>query len=352
MKTRLKLGDYEVVDGAPPYVIAEIGVNHEGVLDRAKLLIDRAKAGGAHCAKFQTYKADRLASRHSPPYWDESQEPAESQRMLFARYDAFGPAEYRILAEHCRKNDIEFLSTPFDLDAVAWLDPLVRFFKIASADITNIPLLRRVGRCRKPVLLSTGASSLSEIDAAIRTLGDAGAADIALLHCVLAYPCPFEEANLGAIAGLKRIFPGHIVGYSDHTMPDPGMLVLMTAWLGGAQVIEKHFTDDKARPGNDHYHAMDQGDLKRFSDNVRFVAGLKGHERRQPYAIESPARRHARRSIVAARPIAAGEILSEENLMTKRPAHGLPPTLWDEVLGRRARRPIADDQPLTWEDVA
>lgn len=347
----MQLGNHRIIDGAPPYVIAEIGVNHEGSMEKAKQLIDLAKAGGAQCAKFQTYKADSLACRNSPTYWDTNEEPTKSQHALFAKHDSFGLSEYQSLAAYCRTVGIEFLSTPFDLEAVEWLDPLVHFFKIASADLTNTPLLRHVAATRKPVLLSTGASTLPEIEAAIGLLETAGTRDIVLLHCVLAYPCPHGDANLDMIAQLRRVFPGRTVGFSDHTTPDPGMRVLLAAWLKGAQVIEKHFTNDKSLPGNDHYHAMDIDDLARFIADVEFVAGLGGDGYKRVLAIEEPARLHARRSIVAARAICPGEVLSTENLTTKRPGHGLSPILWDEILGRHARREIADDKPLVWADI-
>jgi sialic acid synthase SpsE len=347
----VRIGPHILGDTVGPFMIAEIGVNHEGSLDRAKRLIDLAKAGGAHAAKFQTYKAESLASQDSPAYWDTTKEPVANQRQLFAKHDSFGLAEYEALAAHCRVVGIEFLSTPFDLQAVEWLEPLVNAFKVASADLTNTPLLRRIAKSGKPILLSTGAATLGEIDTAIVTLEEAGAVDIVLLHCVLAYPCPYEDANLGMIGGLRRAFPERLIGYSDHTVPDAGMKVVLAAWLKGAVVIEKHFTDDKTLPGNDHYHAMNGDDLARFTADARFVAGLIGSSHKHPLTIEEAARLHARRSVVAARPIAAGEVLSEAMLTTKRPAHGVPASLWDQIIGRRTRRAITADTSLKWDDL-
>lgn len=334
-----------------PYVIAEIGVNHEGSLDLARKLIDLAKAGGADAAKFQTYKAGRIASRHSPAYWDVSKEPTPSQHALFQKYDAFGPEEYAILAEHSRNVGIDFVSTPFDLGAVDLLDPLMGFFKIASADLTNVPLLRQVAAKGKPVVLSTGAATLGEIDMALDTLRRAGATEIALLHCVLNYPCPDANAHLNMIEGLQRSYPELAVGYSDHTVPDEAMLVLTAAWLKGAVILEKHFTHDKTLPGNDHYHAMDAEDLRRFLANVDRIGTALGAVHKAPLPDEEPARRHARRSIVADRPIATGEVLGAHNLTCKRPAHGISPLYWDEVVGRRTSRAVAEDTPLQWADL-
>jgi sialic acid synthase SpsE len=341
------------VFGAPmdPYVIAEIGVNHGGDLGLALRLIDLAHEGGAHAAKFQTYKAEKLASRHSPAYWDTSKEPATSQHALFARYDAFGPKEYRALADHCRKVGIDFLSTPFDLEAVDLLDPLVPAFKVASADITHVPLLRAVAGRGKPVLLSTGAATLPEIEFALATVRAAGAEEVALLHCVLNYPTPYENAELGTIRELIRVFPGVAIGYSDHTVPTPGMEVLQSAVLLGATVLEKHFTHDKALPGNDHYHAMDVDDLRHFFAGMAFQRTVLGGGTRT-VEREAAARAHARRSLVAARHLNAGEVLSERDLIAKRPGHGISPVHWDEVIGRRLARDVAEDALLDWADLA
>ena len=168
-----------------PYIIAEIGVNHEGDIALAKRLIREAKDGGAHAAKFQSYKANKIASKNSPAYWDQSKEPTDSQFKLFQKYDGFGEAEYKELAEYCRTLGIDFMSTPFDLDAVDFLAPLMPAFKIASADITNVPLIRKCAGTGKPLIISTGAATLSEIELALTTAKQAGARNVALLHCVL-----------------------------------------------------------------------------------------------------------------------------------------------------------------------
>lgn len=347
----LTLGARTVADGGRPYVIAEIGVNHGGDMDLARRLIDLAREGGADAAKFQSYKAGRIASRHSPAYWDTSKEPTPSQFQLFTKYDRFGPDEYAALAEHCRDVGIEFLSTPFDSGAVDFLDPLVPFHKIASADLTNVPLLRQVAGKGKPVLLSTGASTLAEIDNAVRVLRAAGCTQLCLLHCILNYPCPEENAHLNMIEGLKRAYPELVIGYSDHVVPDPAMLVLTTAWLKGAVVLEKHFTHDKSLPGNDHYHAMDVHDLKRFVANVDYVSRTLGSGHKAPLAAEAPAREHARRSIVVDRPLKAGQVVTEADITYKRPAHGISPVHWDEVIGRKAARDLPEDHILQWEDL-
>jgi sialic acid synthase SpsE len=344
------LGSRTLRSGDRPYLIAEIGVNHEGSLEQARRLIDLAKEGGADAAKFQTYKAARIASRDSAAYWDTSKEPTRSQFELFRKYDKFGFADYEALARHCQTVGIDFASTPFDSDAVDFLEPLVSFYKIASADITNVPMLRQVAAKSKPVVLSTGASTLAEIDMAIATLTEAGCGDLVLLHCILNYPCAYSCANLNMIEGLRRAYPEHVIGYSDHTVPDERMLVLSAAWLKGALVLEKHFTHDKTLPGNDHYHAMDVLDLKRFQQNVSLLAEVLGQTHKAPLASEQPAREHARRSIVIDRPLKAGQVIAAADITYKRPGHGVSPLFWDEVIGRKVVRDLQEDDVLQWQD--
>ena len=349
----ITLGSRHVTDDSPPYVIAEIGVNHEGSMDTAKRLIDLAREGGADAAKFQTYKAETLASRHSPAYWDLAKEPTTSQFRLFQKYDSFGPDEYNALAEHCGQVGIDFASTPFDSTAADLLAPLMPFFKIASADLTNTPLLRQVARFGKPVVLSTGASTMAEVRDAVATLDAAGCTELSLLHCVLNYPTADENANLGMITSLRSEYPDTVIGYSDHTVPDDGMTALSTAYLLRARVIEKHFTHDKSLPGNDHYHAMDVGDLKRFLENVNrldSMLGAGGAER--SVDAEESARLNARRSIVLDVDVDAGASLTESMLTYKRPGTGVSPLHWDEVLGRRVARSLERDHVLQWTDLA
>lgn len=349
----LQLGSRLLTPFARPYVIAEIGVNHEGSIDQARRLIDLAKEGGADAAKFQSYKADTLASRHSPAYWDTSKEPTASQHQLFSKYDSFSPADYVALADHCRRTGIDFVSTPFDDAAIEFLDPLMAYFKIASADITNIPFLRKVAAKGKPVLLSTGASTLGEIDSAVDALAGAGCRDIVLLHCILNYPTANADAHLRMITGLRRAYPDRPIGYSDHTLPDDAMTSLVTAHLLGAVVIEKHFTHDKTLPGNDHYHAMDVHDLARFvalADRTQVLLGPSDHK--APIASEQISRRNARRSIVLARNVTAGHRLEAADLTYKRPGTGVSPSHWDEVLGRAVTRALEADDVLQWDDLA
>jgi len=352
MAPQVVLGSRTMTPTSRPYIIAEIGVNHEGSLDLAKRLIELAKEGGADGAKFQSYKADTLASKHSPAYWDTSKESTRSQHELFQKYDNFEPADYAALAEHAKRCGIDFLSTPFDDAAVDYLQPLVPFYKIASADITNTPLLRRVARTGKPVVLSTGASNMDEIRWSVRTLHDAGATDVVLLHCILNYPCENRNAHVRMITGLAEAFPDYLIGYSDHTVPDPDMTALAVAYSLGAVVLEKHFTHDKTLPGNDHYHAMDVHDLRRFVERMGTIADILGEtEAKSPIATEEISRLNARRSIVLARAVRAGQALTEADLTYKRPGTGVGPQDWDRVIGMTVNKDLDDDHVLTWDDL-
>lgn len=348
---KIQLGNRIITKGALPYLIAEIGVNHEGSIELAKRLIELAKEGGADAAKFQSYKAETLASRYSPSYWDLQKEPTTSQYELFKKYDHFGEKEYRQLAEYCQKCGLDFLCTPFDDNSINFLLPLMPFYKIASADITNLPFLRKISRTQKPIVLSTGASTLVEIDLAVRELRQAGSTAIALLHCVLNYPTKNENAHLNMINSLQQVFPDLVVGYSDHTLPDQDMLALTTAFLKGALIIEKHFTHDKTLPGNDHYHAMDVDDLKRLRLQLEKISTMLGLEIKQPLESEEISRSNARRSIIIKRDVKAGTLLTEDDLTYKRPAFGLSPLYWDQVIGCKAVSDLKEDQILTWADI-
>ena len=346
------LGTRTITATSKPYVIAEIGVNHEGSMEAAKRLIDQAKEGGADAAKFQSYKAGSLASKNSPSYWDTQKEKTQSQYTLFKKYDLFGADEYVELARHCEKVGVDFVSTPFDDRAVDFLDPLVSYFKVASADLTNTPFLRKIASKEKPVILSTGASSLSEIEEANHTLATAGCPEVVLLHCILNYPTTDANAYLKMISSLKRTFPDQIIGYSDHTMPDENMTSLLAAYLLGAVVLEKHFTHDKTLPGNDHYHAMDLQDLAQFTRLADKTYELLGSDEiKRPIESEEPARRHARRSIVLLEDVGKGQRLTEKNLTYKRPGSGISPLHWDRVLNRSINRPLEADHILQWEDL-
>ena len=329
-----------------PYLIAEAGVNHEGSMDLAKRLIDEAAEGGAHAIKFQTYKAETIASKHSPYYWDLSMEPTRSQFELFKKYDKFLKKEYEELKLYCDKAGIEFMSTPFDAESAIFLNDLMPVFKISSSDITNLPFIELQCSFGKPILLSTGASYLWEIQQAVELIEKYNI-PLCLLHCVLNYPTPNKNAHLGMIWDIKQNFPKHVPGYSDHTLPQ-GMEVVLKAVLLGAAIIEKHFTFDKLLPGNDHYHAMDKDDLKLFWTKWNETNDLLGGFKVTSLPEEEPARKNARRSLVAAKHIPIGKVLEESDLTWKRPAHGVSPKFIKELVGRVAKIEIKEDEIIQW----
>mgnify|MGYP000288142494 CR=1 FL=1 len=335
-----------------PYIIAEIGVNHENSMEKAKQMIKEIAESGGHAAKFQTYKADKIASeKHAPSYWDLSSEPCTSQHELFKKYDSFGIEEYEELSNYCKELGVDFISTPFDVDSVRALDKFMDYFKVASADVTNIPLLRAIGKTEKPVIMSTGAATLGEVETAINTLRQAGATDVALMHCVLNYPTPKKNAQMSLMRDLIRIFGDECpIGYSDHVRPndDGTMPALEIATLHGALVIEKHYTYDKNLSGNDHYHAMDKSDLKQFTEKLGEYRDLYGGGPRN-MKLEEQALANARRRIIASKQIKKGDILGEGNLIALRSNNGIDISLWDKVINTRAANDIEQGTPLSWE---
>lgn len=339
------------------YLIAEIGVNYydiaekEGisVIDAAKLMIDEASNVGIDAVKFQSYKAEKIASKYSPSYWDTSEESTTSQYELFKKFDNFGIKEYEELADYCKDKSIDFLSTPFDFDSADYLERLMDVYKISSSDITNIPFIKHISKKLKPVLLSTGASNINEIKEAVNTIKSEGVSDITVMHCVLEYPTPYDHANLDMIMSLKKEFPENMIGYSDHTKPDECMDVIKTAWFLGATIIEKHFTLDKTLKGNDHYHAMDCNDARKIIDGLEFIKKIKGSESKECLESENISRMNARRSIVANVNISKGTVITEEMVTFKRPGIGISPADLDNVLGKKAAIDINEDSILQYD---
>ena len=336
-------------DGFGPFLIAEAGVNHEGSMNTAKRLIDEAKQGGADAIKFQTYKASTLASKFSPAYWDTSKEKTKSQYELFSKHDSFWFDEMVELKKHCDDVGIDFMSTPFDFESAEFLNDLMDCFKISSSDLNNKPFIEHICSFEKPIILSTGASSLDEIEETVSWI-DAYKNELALLHCVLNYPTPDKNANLGMIKGLRENFPNNIIGYSDHTLPN-NMMNLVTATLLGAQIIEKHFTHDKTLIGNDHYHAMDLSDLKNFYNQINQINLTFGIKKVGFDKAEEISRKNARRSLVLSSNLKEGTIIKKDHIQIKRPAHGIEPKYIEEVIGKKLKIDKKEDDFLNWSDL-
>ncbi len=338
-------------DAHQVFIIAEAGVNHNGDLDIARELIDAAAHAGADAVKFQTFTAADLVRANTPKadYQQQTTGKDESQFDMIRRLELDREAHQHLI-DHCRKRDILFLSSPFDLDSIDLLAQLgLPLFKIPSGEITNLPYLRKIGSLDKEVLLSTGMSDLEEIGAAIHTLRAAGLRkQITLLHCNTEYPTPMADANLRAISTLAQTFllP---VGYSDHTL---GIEACIAAAALGATVLEKHFTLDRTMAGPDHAASLDPESLGHLVAAVRNISLALGTGVKIASPSEQKNKPNARKSIVAARHIRQGERFSDANLTTKRPAWGLSPMLWDSLVGTIADRDYAKDDFIALPDAS
>lgn len=359
-KKTIKINNIIISDESKPFIVAEAGVNYYDIakkeniepIEAAKLMIKEAAAAGADAIKFQTYKAEKLASVYSPAYWDTTKEKTRSQYELFKKYDKFNEADYKKLAGYAAENNIIFISTPFDEESAEIIDKLTPVFKIASADITNFPLLKRIAQKKKPIFLSTGASTIKEIKEALEVMKNEGNNNIVILHCILNYPTKYQDANLRMIGYLQEIFPHYLTGYSDHTLPDKNMITLTSAVLMGAKVIEKHFTLDKSLPGNDHYHAMDPQDLRVFIKNIDLLEEILGKKEKQPLESELTSIKYARRSIVALSNMPKGLKVSPNMVICKRPGTGISPSFLDKIIGKITKREIKKDEVIKWEDLS
>ena len=346
---QIRIADRKVGSRCPTFIIAEAGVNHKGSLERARQMVWEAAGAGADAIKFQSYKAETLVTRWAPRYWQD-REPSGTQYAIFKQSDAFGEDEFASLFQECERAGISFLSTAFDLQFVDLLDELgMPAFKVASADITNHPMLRHIAGKGKPILISTGASTMQEIESAVQVLHDEGNDQIILLHCVLSYPTPNEHANLLRIPALGQAFPDCIIGLSDHTIPDTSVTVPVAAVALGAAVVEKHYTLNRSWPGDDHYLSVDSHLLSTMVENIRIVEAAMGSPEIGFLPIEEAARRYARRSIVAAHDIPAGTKLCEWMLTMKRPGTGIQPSEMARVVGRITKTLIREDAALTWD---
>lgn len=326
------------------FVIAEAGVNHNGSIELAKQLIDVASEAGADAVKFQTFKAENLVSKHATKaaYQRETTDNEESQFDMIKRLE-LDVDRHKELMDYCNQKKIMFLSTPFDHDSIELLEKMgLEVFKIPSGEITNLPYLRHIGRLDKKVILSTGMADIGEIEDALDVLIEAGTKkkNITVLHANTMYPTPMEDVNLKAMQTIACTF-GVEIGYSDHTL---GIEVPIAAVAMGAQVIEKHFTLDKTMEGPDHRASLEPDELKAMVKAIRNIEKALGSGIKKTSLSEKPNMEVARKSIVAAREIKKGEVLSEDNLAVKRPGNGLSPMRWDEIVGTNASRDYRQDE--------
>ena len=339
-----------------PYFIAEVGVNHENNLSLARKMIKQAAEAGASAVKFQTYKAELIASKKSPAYWDTSKVRTKSQFKLFKKFDKFDFKHYLELKKTCDHYNVDFLSTPFDNKSADFLNKLVKYFKIASADITNIPLIDKILTFKKPIIFSTGASNLKEIKKTYNYIKKQNKKiDVGILHCILSYPTEYKDSNLEIIRLLKKNFSTATIGLSDHTIPDKNMIILTKAFDMGAKIIEKHFTEIKfkGKKNNDHFHSINSNDLKNFFYNINLIKKAIGKKSNNRHVLPSEiaSRKFARRSMYTCQAIKKNDKFTPENLIPKRPGIGIYPTDAKKIYGRKASKNIADDTLLTWKMV-
>ena len=326
------------------YIIAEAGVNHNGKLDLALKLCDAAKEAGVDAVKFQTWKTENIvtAQARQAAYQTENTGVEESQfdmlKKLELSYDHF-----RYIQEYCNKIGIEFLSTPDEEESLEFLVSLgLPFIKVGSGEVTNIPYLRKIASYGKPVILSTGMSTLAQVATAYDTLLESGAPKVSLLHCTTYYPCPYDEVNLRAMQTLEEAFKCQ-VGYSDHTM---GTEIPVAAVAMGAEIIEKHFTLDRTMEGPDHKASLEPAELKLMVEQIRHIEAGLGDGIKRPNKSEAENAKVVQKSILAKRPIKQGETLTEDMLVAKRAGEGISAKYWDMVVGANAIKDFEIDEPI------
>lgn len=340
---------HAVFDTPHTFIIAEAGVNHNGDLNLAKQLIQGAKSAGADAVKFQMFDPEKLASKTSPlaAYQTDGQTESKTQVDLLKALSL--PQEaFLELQAYCQQAGILFLCTPFDEESAQYLQTVLRMpaLKISSGEVTNLPFLRMLSRLNVPVMLSTGMATLDEVKQAVAALESAHQAPLGLLHCVSSYPAPAEAVNLNAIQTLQNAFPHDVIGYSDHTL---GVHIPVAAVAKGARIIEKHFTLDKALPGPDHQASLSVEDLKTMVQAIRETEQALGNGVKQPHAVEADCIRVARKSLVARYDLPAEHLLTERDLLAKRPGTGISPALLEHIVGKRLPKKVNQDELLPLE---
>jgi N-acetylneuraminate synthase/N,N'-diacetyllegionaminate synthase len=344
---KIRIGDRLLGESEPTFIVAEIGVNHNGSVNRARKLIDAAKSAGADAVKFQAYKTERIVTKYAEKakYQKETTDPKKSQYDMLKKLE-LKDADFVELHRYAKKRSIIFLSSAFDeesVDLLAGLD--VSAFKVPSGETTNFPLLRHIAEKKKPIILSTGLSTLDEIGEVIRVMEEKGVEDIVLLHCVTSYPAKAEDVNLRVMDFLKRSF-GCPVGFSDHTL---GISIPIAATALGAVLIEKHFTLDKKMSGPDHRASLEPDEFKQMVTAIRDVEKAMGDGIKRLTKGEEQIKKAARRSVVARVKIRKGTVIRENMLDLKRPGTGLEPKDLSKILGKKAKKDILADELITLE---
>ena len=345
----IKIADRLIGEGEPCFIIAEAGVNHNGDVNLAKKLIDVAREAGADAVKFQTFKAEELVTKSADKaeYQKKTTGTSETQYEMIKKLELPEEAHFE-LKSYADNHGIMFLSTPYDEGSADFLSRLgVVVLKISSADITNHPFLTHIAATNLPIILSTGMSTLGEVEEAIEAVTSNGNDKLILMHCNFNYPARVEDVNLRAMITLKQAF-GFPVGYSDHT---PGIEVALAAVALGAVAIEKHFTLDRNLPGPDHRASLEPGELKEMVASIRNVEKSLGSSIKRPFGEEAQNRAISRRSLVATTDIAAGMTITRDMIGIKRPGTGIPPKYLNTVEGSKALKSIRQDELITWDKV-
>lgn len=326
------------------YIIAEAGVNHNGRLDLALKLCDAAKEAGVDAVKFQTWKTEKIVTKSAAKaaYQEENTGCDQSQFEMLKELE-LSYSDFEKINDYCKKIGVQFLSTPDEEESLDFLCSMnLPFVKIGSGEVTNIPYLRVIGSKHQKVVISTGMSTLADVEKAYNTLMKSGAKEVAMLHCTTNYPCPYEEVNLQAMQTMKAAFKCQ-VGYSDHTM---GIEVPIAAVAMGAEIIEKHFTLDRTMDGPDHQASLEPQELKQMVKSIRNIEQSMGDGIKRPNASEQKNAEVVLKRIIAKEPIKKGDILSENNLTLLRSSDGIPAKFWDLVVNRLARRDYQIDEPI------
>ena len=322
-------------------IIAEAGVNHNGDFETAKRMIEVAAEAGVDYVKFQTSITSTSKFSEKADYQKRETGENESQLDMISKL-RLSFEQHRALQRYCAQTGVKYLSTPFDFESIAFLEPLCDFWKVPSGEIVNVPYLERIGKTGKPVVMSTGMATIDEIRTAIGILEQNGTPSIKLLQCTTQYPTPYEDVNLRAMLELKELF-GREVGISDHSL---GIEVPVAAVALGAVVVEKHFTLDRGMFGPDHKASIEPDELCRMVRLVRNIEKALGSGRKEPCETELENLYAARKSIVASRDIREGEIFTEENIVPRHAGRGISPARWYEVIGKRAKRSFMEDEMI------
>jgi len=365
---KIKINNKYVGEDEPAFIIAEAGVNHNKNFNLAKKLIDIAKNSGADAVKFQIFKAEDLVSKYAKmvSYQKENIGTKESQKEMLKKLE-LDYGDFKELKKYCDRKNIIFLSTPHTEDAIDFLEPLIPAYKIGSGDLTNIPFLKKVAVKGKPIILSTGMATMEEVEDSLKVLYTEGNKQVVILHCTTNYPCPLEEVNLRAMQSMQKEL-NCLVGYSDHTI---GILTSIAAIAMGARIIEKHFTLDKNLPGPDHKASLEPAELKKMIHDIRnvenrFKKGEKienilktipniekilGNPNKKPTKSEEKIKKLIRKSIVANVDIPKGTIITKNMLSIKRPGTGIAPKYIDDIIGRKIKKDIKQDELISFKQL-